>query len=37
MALDGATPADKAGIEVKGQDKWLTLVQNALKKNEQIR
>ena len=29
MALDGKTPADKAGIEVKGKDKWLTLIQNA--------
>ena len=29
MALDGATPAEKAGIEVKGKDKWLTLIQNA--------
>jgi hypothetical protein len=29
MALDGQTPADKAGIEVKGTDKWLTIIQNA--------
>src|SRR5208282_4048279 len=29
MALDGQTPADKAGIEIKGEDKWLTLIQNA--------
>jgi len=29
MALDGKTPADKAGITVKGQDKWLTLIQRA--------
>ncbi|MGP8124552.1 MAG: IS6 family transposase [Nitrososphaerales archaeon] len=28
-ALDGATPAEKAGITVKGEDKWLTLIQNA--------
>lgn len=27
--LDGQTPADKAGIEVQGADKWLTLIQNA--------
>ena len=32
MALDGATPAEKAGIEIKGQDKWLTLIQNASRK-----
>lgn len=29
MALDGATPADLAGIKVEGNDKWLTLIQNA--------
>ena len=32
MALDGQTPADKAGITVKGKDKWLTIIQNASKK-----
>jgi hypothetical protein len=29
MALKGKTPAEAAGIEVKGKDKWLTLIQNA--------
>lgn len=29
MALDGKTPADLAGIEVQGNDKWLTLIQAA--------
>jgi transposase-like protein len=29
MALKGRTPAEAAGIEVKGKDKWLTLIQNA--------
>ena len=29
IALDGQTPADKAGIEIKGKDKWLTIIQNA--------
>lgn len=29
MGLDGQTPAEKAGIEVKGQNKWVTLIQNA--------
>jgi hypothetical protein len=29
MALDGQTPADKAGIQVKGDNKWITLIQNA--------
>jgi hypothetical protein len=31
MALDGATPAEKAGISVEGDNKWLTLIQNASK------
>lgn len=30
-SLDGQTPADRAGIKVEGQDKWLTLIQNASK------
>jgi len=29
MALDGRTPAEAAGIEVKGGNKWLTIIQNA--------
>jgi len=29
MALEGATPAERAGIQVKGSDKWLTIIQNA--------
>jgi putative transposase len=29
MGLNGETPAEKAGIEVEGQDRWLTLIQNA--------
>lgn len=29
MALEGKTPAEKAGIEVKGLNKWMTLIQNA--------
>jgi hypothetical protein len=28
MAFEGKTP-EKAGIEVKGENKWLTLIQNA--------
>jgi hypothetical protein len=32
-ALNYGTPAEAAGIEVKGQDKWLTLIQNASRKN----
>lgn len=30
-ALDGKTPADKAGIIIKGNNKWTTLIQNASK------
>ena len=32
MGLDGKTPSEVAGIEVKGKDKWLTLIQNASRK-----
>jgi transposase-like protein len=32
MALNGKTPADKAGIEIKGDNKWMTIIQNASKK-----
>jgi putative transposase len=30
--LNGKTPAQAAGIEVKGENKWITLIQNAKKK-----
>lgn len=33
MALDGKTPAEACGIEIKGNDKWRTLIQNASKVN----
>ena len=26
---DGLTPADKVGIKIEGENKWLTLIQNA--------
>ena len=29
MGLEGKTPAEAAGIQVKGADKWLTLIRNA--------
>ena len=29
MALDGKTPAEKCGIRIEGDNKWLTLIQNA--------
>jgi putative transposase len=28
-SLDGATPAEAAGIKVEGENKWLTIIQNA--------
>ena len=31
--LKGRTPADVAGIQVKGENKWLTLIQNATSKS----
>jgi transposase-like protein len=29
MALEGRTPAEAAGIQILGENKWLTLIQNA--------
>jgi putative transposase len=31
-ALDGKTPAEACGITIEGQNKWVTLIQNASKK-----
>lgn len=31
MALDGKTPAEKCGIKIEGDNKWITLIQNAKK------
>jgi len=28
-ALENRTPAETAGIEIKGKDKWLSVIQNA--------
>lgn len=33
MGLDGKTPAEVCGIEIQGDNKWLTLIQNAKKQN----
>jgi hypothetical protein len=33
VALDGKTPSEVAGIKVEGENKWLTIIQNA-KQNE---
>jgi transposase-like protein len=35
MGLEGKTSADLAGILVEGKDKWLTLIQNASRKNSE--
>jgi hypothetical protein len=32
-ALEGATASGKAGITVKGKDNWLTIIQNASRRN----
>ncbi len=34
--LEGKTPAEKCGIKIEGNDKWMTIIQNAKKelKNE---
>jgi transposase-like protein len=32
-ALDGETPAERCGIKVEGKNKWLTIIQNASKKD----
>lgn len=32
MGLNDRTPAEAAGIDVQGQDKWLTIIQNARRK-----
>lgn len=29
--LNGDTPAERVGIKVEGENKWLTLIQNAKK------
>jgi putative transposase len=31
MGLNGQTPAEKCGIKIEGNDKWMTLIQNAEK------
>jgi hypothetical protein len=32
MGLEGKTPAEAAGINIEGTNKWLTLIQNASRK-----
>ena len=33
MDIDGKTPSEKEGIKINGNNKWITLIQNA-RKNE---
>jgi hypothetical protein len=32
--LQGRTPAEAAGIKVEGQNRWLTIIQNAAKEDK---
>ncbi|MCL5318820.1 MAG: hypothetical protein M1503_11255 [Thaumarchaeota archaeon] len=34
MALEGQTPAQAAGIDVNGKNKWLELLENAISNSE---
>lgn len=33
-ALGGKTPSEACGIKIEGQNKWITIIQNASKKKE---
>jgi len=33
MALNDKTPAEACGIKIEGENKWLTLIQNAKRKS----
>ena len=33
MVLNNDTPADRAGIKINGNNKWITLIQNASRKS----
>lgn len=35
-ALDGKTPSEACGITIEGKNKWLTLIQNASRKNNLV-
>lgn len=35
QGLNGDTPADRTGIKVEGENKWLMLIQNASKSGDQ--
>ena len=33
MGLDGKTPAEACGVKIEGDNKWITLIQNASKRD----
>jgi putative transposase len=33
MALTGKTPAEKCGIMIEGENKWKTVIENAVRKS----
>lgn len=33
MGLDGKTPAQACGIDIQGNNKWVTLIQNVSRKD----
>lgn len=35
-ALEGRTPAEACGIEITGENKWVTLIQNGAKLNQSL-
>jgi hypothetical protein len=35
-ALNGQTPSEAAGIKVEGENRWITLIQNASKKEQEM-
>jgi transposase-like protein len=37
MGLNGQTPAEKCGIEIEGENKWKTIIQNAIKNKSNIK
>ena len=36
LALDSKTPGQMAGIEIEGENKWITLIQNASRRSNRM-
>jgi transposase-like protein len=36
-SLNGETPAERCGVKIEGQNKWLTMIQNASRKEKKIK